>query len=93
MITQSLDWSVGYTTDPCIAPKEFYNAAVPGSVQSDYAKAMHLPPYQYETNFSEYDWMEDMYWIYKTTLFFHLFYNTFWISFDIVSVDRMFIVL
>ena len=72
MITQSLDWSVGYTTDPCIAPKEFYNAAVPGSVQSDYAKAMHLPPYHYETNFSEYDWMEDMYWIYKTTLFFHL---------------------
>ena len=67
MITQSLDWSVGYTTDPCIAPKEFYNAAVPGSVQSDYAKAMHLPPYQYETNFSEYDWMEDMYWIYNTT--------------------------
>ena len=53
MITQSLDWSVGYTTDPCIAPKEFYNAAVPGSVQSDYAKAMHLPPYQYETNFSD----------------------------------------
>lgn len=61
-------WTVGYSARPEIPPAEMYPAVVPGAVQLDYARAKQWPSYLEGTNFQEYAWMEDVYWLYRTAL-------------------------
>ena len=57
-----LDWNA------CEKGKnDVFPASVPGNVQSDYAKSHNYGDLQYNDNFKEYTWMEDVFWIYKTT--------------------------
>ncbi|MBR7142021.1 MAG: hypothetical protein IKD06_00620 [Clostridia bacterium] len=61
----SLVWNLGYCDTESSMPKETFAAKVPGSVQLDYAAAYGLPDYRFETNFEQYRWMEDKYWVYS----------------------------
>lgn len=61
-------WKVGHTNHPDVFPKEMFPATVPGCAQLDYAKAKNLPSYLEDDNYKLYTWMEDVYWIYQTTL-------------------------
>ena len=72
MIIKEFTWQLGYTQNPDIAPEEYVAAQVPGCAQLDYAQAKQLPSYLYEDNSHLYDWMEQMYWVYGTTLDFSL---------------------
>lgn len=72
MITKEFNWTVGYTEDPSIPPQEMVPAAVPGSAQLDYAEAKQLPLYLQDDNCRLYSWMEDVFWVYRTTLDFSL---------------------
>jgi beta-mannosidase len=79
-----LQWSVGFTQNPESEPEEFFPAIVPGAVQLDWAAEHHWPPIEYQTNYpvrydqrnvpiaKDYEWMEDVYWLYRTTLDFPL---------------------
>ncbi len=63
-----LNWSLSHTTDLAKAPKDRIPAEVPGAVQLDYAKAFNYADYNYGVNFRQFDWMEDEYFIYESTL-------------------------
>lgn len=63
-----LDWQVGFTKDKDILPEEMVPAAVPGAVQLDYARAKGYEAYTYGDNWKDYEWMEDVYWVYETIL-------------------------
>lgn len=65
-------WKIGHTNHPDILPEEMFPATVPGSAQLDYAKAKQLPSYLEDDNCKLYAWMEDVYWVYQTTLDFSL---------------------
>ena len=65
-------WSVGYTNHPDKLPAEMYPATVPGAVQLDYAKAKGWASFQIGVNYSDYAWMEDVFWLYRTPLDFSL---------------------
>ncbi len=65
-----LDWTVGHTSDPSSAPERFVPASVPGAVQLDWARAEGWPHYWQDAALERYEWMEDMYWVYQTTLSF-----------------------
>lgn len=65
-------WKVGYTNQPDVLPKEMVPAKVPGSAQLDYAQAKQMPSYLQDDHYKLYTWMEDVYWIYQTTLNFSL---------------------
>lgn len=62
-----LKWQVGYCNTENTRPEEFFEATVPGAVQLDYAKAYNLPDYREGLNFKQYQWMQDKFWLYKTT--------------------------
>ena len=64
----SLNWTVSHTPDISIPPKDVVPASVPGAVQLDYAKAKGYAPYYYGLNFKQFDWMENEYFIYESTL-------------------------
>ncbi len=66
------EWVVSHTKSLDEQPIEHIPATVPGAVQLDYAKAKGYAPYWYETNFKQFRWMEDEYFIYKTTLDFSM---------------------
>lgn len=61
----TLKWKLGYCNSATSRPSETFPASVPGSVQLDYAAAYDLPDYRYETNFEQYRWMEDKFWVYS----------------------------
>ncbi len=63
-----LDWNVGWTRDADQSPERFVPATVPGAVQLDWARAEGWPPHWEGENFRAYGWMEDVYWVYRTTL-------------------------
>ncbi|MCK8061626.1 MULTISPECIES: glycoside hydrolase family 2 protein [unclassified Fusibacter] len=63
-----LEWSVGYSEIDGAKPKEFVSSTVPGAVQLDWAKAKGYKPYIVADNYKQFTWMEDVYWIYKTTI-------------------------
>ena len=63
------NWTLSHTKDLAEAAVEKISAHVPGAVQLDYADALGYPPYYYGTNFRQFFWMEDEYFIYETTLF------------------------
>lgn len=72
MELKTLFWSVGHTADPGNTPEEMYPAVVPGAVQQDYARAKNWPPVQFGIEFKKYAGLEDLYWLYRTTLDFQL---------------------
>lgn len=61
----TLRWKLGYCNSATARPSETFPAKVPGSVQLDYAAAYDLPDYRFETNFEQYRWMEDKFWVYS----------------------------
>ena len=61
-------WQVGFTKNIKNQPEEWMSAKVPGAVQLDYAKHNNWPPFYEGTNYSNYAWMEDVYWVYRTQL-------------------------
>ena len=62
------DWTVSHSNTIDGPETDEIPATVPGAVQLDYAKAMNYKPYYYGLNFKQFDWMEDEYFIYRTTL-------------------------
>jgi beta-mannosidase len=62
------NWMLSHTKDLAETAVEKIPAHVPGAVQLDYASAFNYPPYYYGTNFRQFFWMEDEYFIYETTL-------------------------
>lgn len=64
----ALDWKVGFTSAFTGTPDEMVPAKVPGAVQLDWANAHDWQPYWKADNFKQYDWMEDVYWLYSAQL-------------------------
>ena len=62
------NWTLSHTKDLAEAAIEKIAAHVPGAVQLDYAEALGYPPYYYGTNFRQFFWMEDEYFLYESTL-------------------------
>ena len=67
MITSKFEWTVGFMKTAQDLPEEMYPAQVPGAVQMDYAAAKNWPSWNEGTNFRDYAWMEDLFWLYQTT--------------------------
>lgn len=72
MKTHSFNWAVGFTTSPDTYPEELFPAKVPGAAQLDYATNKGWDPFYKDANFSDYAWMEDVYWLYTAPLEFLL---------------------
>jgi len=57
------NWTLSHTKALSEPAAEKIAAHVPGAVQLDYAEALNYPPYYYGTNFRQFFWMEDEYFI------------------------------
>ena len=68
MKKQTFSWTLAHTADLSIPATERIPATVPGATALDYAKAKGYAPYYFGTNFRDYDWMENEYFIYETEL-------------------------
>ncbi len=68
MITKRFSWTLSHVTDGKEVEGDTIPARVPGSIGLDYATAKNYPPYYYEKNYELFRWMEDEYFLYKTTL-------------------------
>ena len=68
MKTVIRNWTLSHTKDLSVAAEQAIAAHVPGAVQLDYAEALGYPPYYYGTNFRQFFWMEDEYFIYETSM-------------------------
>ncbi len=68
MITKQLAWKVGFQETAEKLPEQWIPATVPGAVQLDFAAAYGYKPYTYANEFRQFDWMEDVYFRYRTTL-------------------------
>ncbi len=65
--TISLDWQIGYHETADGSPGKWMPSTVPGAVQLDVMKAENYrQPYWYGDNFMQFDWMEKVYFTYKT---------------------------
>jgi beta-mannosidase len=62
-----LEWMVGHHPDKESKPEEWHPASVPGAVQIDYARAKGWGDHNYAENWTDYRWMEDVYWTYKSS--------------------------
>lgn len=49
-------------------PGEHFEATVPGAVQLDCARALNLPDFMFGSNYEEYAFLEDKYYLYEATL-------------------------
>jgi beta-mannosidase len=65
-----LSWTVGPTDKPHKEPREFVPAEVPGAVQLDWARDKGWPSVDHADTVADYAWMEDSWWVYRTTLAF-----------------------
>jgi beta-mannosidase len=64
----SLNWQIGYHKTEAAQPAKWIPATVPGAVQLDVMKAENYKqPWWYGENVSQFDWMEDVWFTYKTT--------------------------
>lgn len=63
-----LEWKVGYTSDPSLAPEKWVSASVPGAVQLDWARAEGWPHFWQDGDIGRYAWMERVYWVYRAEL-------------------------
>ncbi len=68
MKTTILDWMLSHASEKDGMPLDPVTATVPGAVQLDYAAAKDYAPYYYGMNFEQFDWMEDEFFFYDTTL-------------------------
>ncbi len=62
-----LKWELGYTPENNAVINKWHTAIVPGAVQLDLAKALNYEPYYVGENWKDYEWMEDQYFIYRST--------------------------
>lgn len=60
-----LVWKTGFSKEKEKAPVEMIPAKVPGAVQLDWAKEEGWGDYNYNVNFRDYQWMEDVFWTYR----------------------------
>ena len=72
MITTTFYWVLSHASEKCGTPIDPVPATVPGAVQLDYANAKNYAPYYYGLNFKQFDWMEDEFFFYDTTLDFNI---------------------
>ena len=64
----SLDWQIGYHKTESEPPAKWMASTVPGAVQLDVMKAENYKqPWWYADNVEQFDWMEDVWFTYKTT--------------------------
>ena len=64
----SLDWQIGYHNTEAAQPSKWLPSTVPGAVQLDVMKAeSYKQPWWYADNVLQFDWMEDVWFTYKTT--------------------------
>jgi beta-mannosidase len=64
----TLIWEVGHSAAADSAPDRYIPAAVPGAVQLDWARAQGWPEPAYDPDVTKYAWLEDAFWLYRTTL-------------------------
>jgi len=63
----NLEWKIGYHQTETEQPAKWYPATVPGAVQLDVMKAENYKqPWWYADNVTQFDWMEDVWFTYKT---------------------------
>ena len=63
----SLDWQIGYHKTEAEQPEKWYASTVPGAVQLDVMNAENYKqPWWYADNVTQFDWMEDVWFTYKT---------------------------
>ena len=63
----NLDWQIGYHKTEAEQPAKWYASTVPGAVQLDVMKAENYKqPWWYADNVLQFDWMEDVWFTYKT---------------------------
>lgn len=61
-------WQIGYHSTEIEQPKKWYKSVVPGAVQLDIMNAENYKqPWWYGNNVTQFDWMEDVWFTYKTT--------------------------
>ncbi|NJN27052.1 MAG: hypothetical protein HC819_14285 [Cyclobacteriaceae bacterium] len=65
--TTTLHWQVGHADHLTALPEQWVSATVPGAVQLDMANAEKYDPYYYAENWKDYLWMEDKFFVYKTS--------------------------
>ncbi len=63
-----LTWTVGSTLLIALPPSEFIPAEVPGAVQLDWGRAQGWPEYWVADHFKAYQGLEDLFWVYRSTL-------------------------
>lgn len=64
----TLSFTVGYSYALEEEPGEMVEAVVPGAVQLDWARAHGYLPHYYAENWTQYRWMEDVFWHYRAPL-------------------------
>ncbi len=64
----NLSWTLSHSKTVDGVGEESIPATVPGAVQLDYARENNYEPYYYGLNFKQFDWIEDEYFFYDTTL-------------------------
>ena len=62
------NWTLSHTAELSAAAREPIAAHIPGAVQLDYAAALGYEPYTFGTNFRQFFWMEDEYFLYESVL-------------------------
>ena len=64
----NLDWQIGYHNTEAAQPSKWLPSTVPGAVQLDVMKAeSYKQPWWFADNVLQFDWMEDVWFTYKTT--------------------------
>ena len=65
--TIELNWQIGYHQSIDESPGKWMPSTIPGAVQLDVMKAEdYRQPYWYGDNFMQFNWMEEVYFTYKT---------------------------
>ena len=64
----NLDWQIGYHKTETEQPAKWFPSTVPGAVQLDVMKAENYKqPWWYADNVFQFDWMEDVWFTYRTS--------------------------
>jgi beta-mannosidase len=62
------EWQIGYHRTETVQPDKWYPSVVPGAVQLDVMKAENYKqPWWYADNVHQFDWMEEVWFTYRTT--------------------------
>lgn len=63
-----MKWKTGPSSSYCTQPQTMVPAHVPGDANLDWMVENNLPDWKYGTNFEQYKWMEDCWWLYETQI-------------------------